>query len=305
MNFTTQTVGSNRAIDSNPNAAGTTGPITLTTGQTDLTIDAGLVKAPCTAKLGDYVFCDANKNGIHDSGEGGISGVTVKLLNGSGTSVLATTTTNSAGNYQFSGLAAGTYMVQFVTPSSYTLSPALQGSNTAKDSNPNTSTGKTGVITLAAGQTDLTIDAGMYKSSSGGSNGCGGWGGYGGDCVSQHDFSCGVNGYGGYGGSGCQSPCFVQGGGYGDGGCDYNYYGGGGYNGCDTSRDLTNCGGYGGYGGSYGDCRDNSSGRQDNSWCNYGGSQNASYCQPSGNQWSGGYSGSDNHYGSGGYCSYN
>jgi len=41
---------------------------------------------------------------VQDAGESGISGVTVKLLNGNGT-VLTTTTTNSSGNYLFGGLA--------------------------------------------------------------------------------------------------------------------------------------------------------------------------------------------------------
>ncbi len=243
QSFTTQMVGSNTSIDSNPNATtGITGPITLTCGECDNTIDAGLIKTPNTAKLGDFVFCDANHNGIQDAGEKGIGGVTVKLLNSSGNSTLATTTTNSSGLYQFGGLAAGSYVVQFVTPGSYTISPSLRGTDTSKDSNASTSTGKTGVITLTAGQTDLTIDAGMYQSGSScgggnsGGNGCGGWTYY------NNSGNCGGGGYSGgsqncgYGSSnnGC-APGSSSGGGQYSGGGNWGCSGWNGSGWTDTS----------------------------------------------------------------------
>ncbi len=72
--------------------------------------------------VGDRVWKDANANGLQDSGEVGISGVTVQLLNSGGT-VIATTTTNSSGNYSFGGLAAGTYTVKIVASSVGTNAP--------------------------------------------------------------------------------------------------------------------------------------------------------------------------------------
>jgi len=47
------------------------------------------------------VFNDVNGNGIQDSGEPGIPNVTVNLLDSTGTNVLATTTTNANGIYNF------------------------------------------------------------------------------------------------------------------------------------------------------------------------------------------------------------
>ena len=154
--------GSNTAVDSNANASGLTAPVTLVSGQTDNTIDAGLYQP---AALGDYVWLDANDNGIQDSGEQGVAGVTVELENGTGTSVLATTTTDATGYYHFTGLAPGQYDVQFVAPAGYSYSPALQGSNTAVDSNANSS-GLTAPVTLVSGQTDNTIDAGLYQPAA-------------------------------------------------------------------------------------------------------------------------------------------
>ncbi len=159
-NFTITSAGTNRAIDSNANqTTGLTAPVTLTAGQTDLTIDAGLVAQP--AELGDYVWFDSNANGLQDTGETGVAGVTVDLLNATGTSVLGVTTTNATGYYYFSDLAPGTYDVQFFAPTGDNFTITSAGTNRAIDSNANQTTGLTAPVTLTAGQTDLTIDAGL------------------------------------------------------------------------------------------------------------------------------------------------
>jgi hypothetical protein len=116
--------------------------------------------------VGDFVWNDLNGNGIQDGGEAGYAGVTVKLLGSDGTTVLATTTTNASGNYSFTNLPAGTYYVQFVAPSGTTFTTANVGADDTKDSDADVSTGKTAVITLAAGQTNNTIDAGLKQSLS-------------------------------------------------------------------------------------------------------------------------------------------
>jgi hypothetical protein len=57
------------------------------------------------AQVSGTVFDDLNLNGQQDPGEAGISGVTVTLKQGATT--IATTTTNGLGEYEFTGLAAG------------------------------------------------------------------------------------------------------------------------------------------------------------------------------------------------------
>jgi protocatechuate 3,4-dioxygenase beta subunit len=159
--FTTKNAsGSTAANDSNVNpSTGKTDAITLATGATDNTIDAGLYQP---ASIGDFVWKDVNGNGIQDAGEPGISNVTVKLLGSDGTTVLGTKTTNANGIYSFTNLLAGTYYVQFTAPSGFTFTTKnAAGSTIANDSNADPSTGKTDTITLAAGATDNTIDAGL------------------------------------------------------------------------------------------------------------------------------------------------
>ncbi|MFL5329228.1 MAG: SdrD B-like domain-containing protein [Gemmataceae bacterium] len=161
--FSPQKIGTDGAIDSNPNAkTGRTDAITLAAGETNICIDAGLCPR---GKLGDFVWLDTDCDGIQDAGEAGVSGITVKLLNGTGT-FITSTTTNGSGAYSFDNLDAGNYIVEFVLPTGYTFSPAKVGTDGAIDSNPNVSTGRSDVITLAQGEVNVCIDAGLCHNKA-------------------------------------------------------------------------------------------------------------------------------------------
>ncbi|MBD2355861.1 carboxypeptidase regulatory-like domain-containing protein [Tolypothrix sp. FACHB-123] len=107
--------------------------------------------------IGDRIWNDANGNGIQDTGESGLTGVTVKLLSGS--NVLGTQVTGANGTYTFSNLQAGTYKVEVVQPSGYT-----------QTGDPDTNKDNSSQVTLAAGQNNLNQDFG-YQLSAGGSIG--------------------------------------------------------------------------------------------------------------------------------------
>jgi hypothetical protein len=113
------------------------------------------------ASLGDFVWNDANRNGIQDAGEIGIPNVVVNLYSCAGV-LLSTTATNAAGYYLFSNLIPGDYYVVFVPLANYVFSPQDQGLNDAIDSDANVSTGRTICTNLIAGENDLTWDAGLY-----------------------------------------------------------------------------------------------------------------------------------------------
>ncbi len=140
-----------RANDSNPNGS----TVTLAAGGSDSTIDFGFYQ-PVT--IGNYVWNDANGNGIQDGSETGIAGVTVTLTgtDGAGNPVSQTTTTDSNGLYSFTA-APGTYTVTVTTPAGYVATVSGQGT-LATDSNPNGSS-----LTLASGGSDQTIDFGFYQ----------------------------------------------------------------------------------------------------------------------------------------------
>ncbi len=138
---------------------GTAHTALTTLGVNAIRLDVDFGYKPLPANLGDRVWLDANGNGQQDSGETGVSGVTVRLLNGSG-SVVAVDTTDADGLYLFEGLQAGSYSVEFVPAGGAQFTTANQGSDLS-DSDVDAATGRTGVITLAPGQTDLSVDAGI------------------------------------------------------------------------------------------------------------------------------------------------
>jgi protocatechuate 3,4-dioxygenase beta subunit len=169
---TTTKLNSNVAVsgtdsDVDP-ATSRTATFTLTAGQRITTVDAGywLTTPPGTAKLGDRVWLDANQNGVQDAGETNVQGVTVTLYDASNTAIkLAVTDAN--GNYLFTDLAAGNYTVGFSNiPAGFTFT--TQGAGTgATGSDANVVTGRTATIALAAGQTNLDIDAGIRSVMAG------------------------------------------------------------------------------------------------------------------------------------------
>ena len=166
--FTTQDAGGNVGLadsfDSDPNpATGKTAAVTLTSAGTD-TVDAGLflTGGAAPAQIGDRVWYDTNNDGIQDAGEPGVAGVRVNLYDSTGTTLIASTTTDGSGAYTFAGLPAGTYVVDFVKPTGYTISPQhAAGSTVATDSDPVPATGRA-TLTVVAGQNNVDLDAGMY-----------------------------------------------------------------------------------------------------------------------------------------------
>ncbi|TWI69502.1 SdrD B-like protein [Pseudoduganella lurida] len=157
--ITKQNAGTNDAIDSDIDANGLSHKVTLASGEVNNTIDAGVTEA---AVIGDRVWLDSNANGIQDSGETGVANVAVTLTDTKG-AIVATTTTDKAGNYKFA-VTAGTYSVSIKTPDGYAITKQNAGS-TATDSNADAS-GKLGTVTVAAGGSNLTMDAGLVQGAS-------------------------------------------------------------------------------------------------------------------------------------------
>jgi protocatechuate 3,4-dioxygenase beta subunit len=116
-----------------------------------------------TASIGDFVWNDLNENSIQDDGEPGITGVLVNLYNCSDDSLIATTTTNENGYYNFTNLAPGEYYVNFITPPEFEFISHDQGADDTLDSDANNITGNTSCITLTSGENNDTIDAGLYE----------------------------------------------------------------------------------------------------------------------------------------------
>ena len=106
--------------------------------------------------IGDKVWNDLNGNGIQDTGEPGLKGVKVELTRHNGHSWTAYT--DADGNYLFTELVPGNYVVKFKTPEYYFASPPNRGSNNQHDSD-----AINGEVSLYLGAHEIAnnIDAGF------------------------------------------------------------------------------------------------------------------------------------------------
>ncbi|NOZ73086.1 MAG: DUF11 domain-containing protein [Chloroflexi bacterium] len=142
------------------------GPIVVNAGDVYDMADFGYGPTDGTfGSIGDFVFFDANRNGVYDpaNGEGGIANVTLDLFKagadgvcGSGDDMYAaTTTTDGLGSYLFSGLADGTYCVA-VTDAHGILSDYVQSFGTPNTNNNGQPSPYT--ATISGGNDVLTAD---------------------------------------------------------------------------------------------------------------------------------------------------
>ena len=150
--------------------------IELTTAAPNATkVDFAFVKP---ASVGNFVWFDANKNGLQDADEAGVPGVTVTLTDGAGNPVIdldgnpvKPVTTDANGKYEFTNLmpnvdrlvsTAGeeNYKIVFTVPAGYSATTSNAG-DPEKDSN-----GADSSVTLAQGQNDETVDFGLVADGT-------------------------------------------------------------------------------------------------------------------------------------------
>jgi len=156
---------------------GMTGVISLAANERNNTIDAGLIRPgsntdPKTAIIGNKVFEDIDGNGLKSGSEGGVANVSVTLtgtgddgLFDTADDITKNTITSANGNYRFAHLAAGDYKVTFDQPTGFEFTQANAG-NDNRDSDADVNTGMTGVISLAVGERNNSIDAGLVRRNN-------------------------------------------------------------------------------------------------------------------------------------------
>lgn len=155
-------------LNSDPDYSGTTPPFTLGVGEPNVrattaadqvdaayinpTIDAGIT--PLRYAVGDRVWLDLNSDGIQQSDEPAGS-ATVSLLTAAG-NVVATTTTDVTGRYEFSNLRSGSYRLLFAgLPAHHAFTQRAAQTDPALDSDADPITGRTPVFKLAQGEPNL------------------------------------------------------------------------------------------------------------------------------------------------------
>jgi hypothetical protein len=136
-------------------------------------VDIGTFSEVAGVQISDSVWDDVNGNGVRDTGESGIAGVTVTLVgtDATGAPVKVTVTTGPDGSYSFTGVVPGTYHIEFHTDG---LIPTWTniGTNESIDSDVD-SNGSTGSFTIIGNSspTDHSSDrhdiaAGLVKPAT-------------------------------------------------------------------------------------------------------------------------------------------
>ena len=127
------------------------------------TVDNGFLSCEeqvCENTVGSYVYRDLNVNGTKDSGEPGIAGAVVELVQG--TTVLATATTDANGHYSFPNLVNGTYTVRLAS-SNFASGGVFFNTAQVKWYTKNS----TSVSTILNCNDNLSINFGYYKTCIG------------------------------------------------------------------------------------------------------------------------------------------
>ena len=155
----------------NGRTAAVTDVFRITDTQFDYSRDLALV-ATGKAAVGDYVWNDADANGQQNEGvSAGINGVTIEMLDAADAVIGSTRTRpdlyGNPGYYQFDNIDPGSVRVRILVPSGTSLSAKQQGGDTTADSDGDPGNGgRTGLITLAAGDVVRDIDFGLQLSGT-------------------------------------------------------------------------------------------------------------------------------------------
>ena len=154
-----QDAGADDAIDSDIAVADSTSAVVTYASGDSGDID-GLLFTQAT--ISDLVWDDLDADGVQDAGEVGLAGVTVHLYDPVDlVNPIATTTTDADGFYSFS-VDPGTYVMGILAPAGSTISPQDAGADDSVDSDADVATGQTGTVTVTSGETNDTVDAGVY-----------------------------------------------------------------------------------------------------------------------------------------------
>lgn len=159
LDFVAANQGGDDTLDSDVDATGLTGTITVAASTTVEHVDAGVTRAVGGATIGDLAWLDTVANDVQDAGDEPLVGITVELLDGNRVP-LESTVTDGGGFYAFQGLPAGAYVVRFSPPPGYEAVDADQGGDDSLDSDINESFEKS-VLIFSPTSTNLDLDAGF------------------------------------------------------------------------------------------------------------------------------------------------
>lgn len=138
--------------------------IPITVVATDITdIDFGYARLNTLGRIGDFVWLDADRDGVQDLGEPGLPNVTLNLfdagadraIGGGDDTLLSTTVTDANGGYIFESLPVGNY---YVDVDGTTIPSGLSATTGTND--------PSRLVNLTAGEEDLRVDFGYAGTTN-------------------------------------------------------------------------------------------------------------------------------------------
>ena len=167
--ITLQNRGKSDSLDSDIDPKDNESDTVTITGNIDKdTLDIGLFKPAC---IGDFVWHDHNANGIQEHNDEGIAGVKLELLNSNGEKAvdidgkyLQDIITQKDGAYKFCKLRPGDYKVKVLNSNSDWHFTFKNRGDKRKDSDIDSKTAESSIVSIKSGVDNSSIDIGMYKT---------------------------------------------------------------------------------------------------------------------------------------------
>ena len=132
-------------------------------------LDAGFIPRTSLITIGDAVWYDADHDGLRDTYESGVAGVSMRLYRKADDALLSTVVSNEDGDYSFLDVTAGTYYIT-VDPSTsaiasaFVASVANAGGDDDLDSDFDPLTNRSSDIVVTAASTVVTnLDLGLHE----------------------------------------------------------------------------------------------------------------------------------------------
>lgn len=118
------TAGDGSVVENDGVGLGVSAPVSIALGQSITGMNAGMIQP---ARVTGVVFEDANDNGLYDSGEQGLRGAAVTLMNADGP--VETQQVSANGAFTFAPVLPGRYYLRYELPDAGVFSPVADGGN--------------------------------------------------------------------------------------------------------------------------------------------------------------------------------
>ena len=151
-------------LTSSPATVNPSAPVAIIADERVLDVDFGYRSVVSSSAIGDFVWSDADGDGVQDPGEIGIGGVVVELFDPATMTVVDTVTTTADGRYLFTNVPPGEYQVVLAASNFAAAGALFQDTATSGPQSLGSST--SAPFTVTAGQSRTDLDFGYQRDEA-------------------------------------------------------------------------------------------------------------------------------------------